>query len=213
MATTNQIKANERRGAVIPLFGLLLPVLVMVAAFAINVAYMQLTTTELRVATDAAARAGGRAWSEYQSIDDAKEFAVAAAANNIVAGAPLLLEMSDGLNEIEFGLSRRADNGYGRYEFTKKPTPDVAAGTTEATSIRITGKRDNGSRSGSVSLLFGGVGDLSVFQPKIASVCTQVDRDIALILDRFRLDELSRRLHTRCHCPWQCVGRSLRLDR
>ena len=176
--------ARRRLGAVIPLFGLMLPVLALLAAFAINISYMQLTKTELRVATDAAARAGGRAWSEHQSVTQAKTFASAAARKNMVAGAPLKVRTANAKNEIEFGLSVRENNGYGRYVFTKKPSSDVEAGTTEATSIRITGKRDAGSRGGVVSLLFGGVGNLDVFEPVITSVCTQVDRDIALVLDR-----------------------------
>ncbi len=173
---------NQRKGAVIPLFAILLPVLVMLCAIAINLAYMQLTTTELRIATDASARAGGRAWSEFQTVDDARTFAVAAAAQNTVAGAPLVVSPSDGDGEIEFGLSTRGPDalgrvGYGRYTFNKKNTADVIAGTEEATSVRVNGKRN-------ATLLVGGVGGIKMFKPVISSICTQVDRDISLIVDR-----------------------------
>lgn len=178
------VRRHVRVGAVIPLFAVLLPVLVLLCAFAINLAYIQLTTTELRIATDAAARAGGRAFSEYQTTSAARQVAASAASQNLVAGAGLVVSTNDADNEIEFGLSQRSNNGYGRYQFTKKNAAAVDAGTEQATSVRVTGRRVNGSGSGSVPLLFGGVGDLKVFSPVVTSICTQVDRDIALVLDR-----------------------------
>ena len=64
-----------RKGAVAPLFACLLPVLFMLSGFAINVAYMQLRSTEIKVASDAAAHAGGRAMSLYQTTDAGYEHA------------------------------------------------------------------------------------------------------------------------------------------
>ena len=49
------------------LIALLLVVFLGMVAFAVDVAYMQLVRTELRVATDAAARASGEALSRSQS--------------------------------------------------------------------------------------------------------------------------------------------------
>ena len=51
---------NQRRGAVIPLFAFLLPVLMIFCAMAINLAYMQLANTEMQIAVDVAVHAGGR---------------------------------------------------------------------------------------------------------------------------------------------------------
>jgi Flp pilus assembly protein TadG len=42
------------------LVALLLPVLLVISFMAINIAFMHLSRTELRIATDAASRAGGR---------------------------------------------------------------------------------------------------------------------------------------------------------
>ena len=58
-----------RRGAILPLFAVLLPVLLIFAGFAINMAYMQLVATELKITTDCAAHAGGRAMSVAQGDD------------------------------------------------------------------------------------------------------------------------------------------------
>ena len=75
----------KRKGAVAPLFAVLLPVLVLLCGFAINVAYMQLVRTELHVATDASARAGGVAFSELQDVDQALSYVQSTAALNRVA--------------------------------------------------------------------------------------------------------------------------------
>jgi Flp pilus assembly protein TadG len=53
-------QARNRRGATLPTFAAVLPLILMFAAFAINLAYIQLCRTQMRVAVDAAAHAGGR---------------------------------------------------------------------------------------------------------------------------------------------------------
>lgn len=172
-------KTRIRRGAVLPLFAILLPVLVMLCAFAINLAYMQLTRTELKIASDSAARAGGRAWSYHQSVSQAQIFARRAAVRNYVAGKKVRMRN----NEIAFGSSVR-QGGSGRYDFVEKSKGAVANGTEPANSIRVLGNFSEGSRNGSVNLLVGGVGTHKTFEPRLTSICTQLDRDVALVLDR-----------------------------
>ena len=58
------------------MMAIMLPVLAVLAAFCINAAHMQLTRTELIVATDAAAKAGGRAFSEIQTVEAARTAAI-----------------------------------------------------------------------------------------------------------------------------------------
>lgn len=178
--TIRRMASSARRGAVIPLFALMLPVILILCAFAINLAQMQLTRTELRIATDASARAAGRAFSEFQDLDTAQSYALSTAPLNNVAGAPLQLTEP----EVEFGIGQRGNNGYGRYNFELKNKNAVRNKTQKATSVRITGRRDNGSASGSVPLLLGGFSPISVFQPVATAVSSQVDRDIAMILDK-----------------------------
>lgn len=50
----------HRRGVVVPLVAVILPVIMILAAFAVNLSYIELTRTELRIAADAATRAAGR---------------------------------------------------------------------------------------------------------------------------------------------------------
>ena len=91
MATNAPYLASRtaRRGAVAPLMALLIPVILLICGICVNFAYMQLNRTELRVATDAAARAAGRAFSEFQSVDDAVDYAVTTGRMNNVGPNPL----------------------------------------------------------------------------------------------------------------------------
>jgi Ca-activated chloride channel homolog len=55
-----------RHGAMLVLVAICLPLCIIMAAFAVDVAWMQLTRTELRTATDAAARAAAKELSLSQ---------------------------------------------------------------------------------------------------------------------------------------------------
>jgi hypothetical protein len=162
----------------------LLPVLFILAAFTINIAYMQLTRTELMVATDAAARAGGRALSELQDVDAAVTLASATAAMNNVAGQPLRLETGDSDNQIEFGDATGNSNGYERYAFTKESTQSIRNGSETANAIRISSSRNAQSETGQVDLPFPSFGMAEKWDVAMQAVAMQVDRDISLILDR-----------------------------
>lgn len=171
----------KRKGAVIPLFAVLLPVLLILSGFAVNLAYMQLIRTELRVATDASARAGGVAFSELQDVDEALSYAQSTAALNTVNGDPLLVDITDNTGDIDFGVSTRA-NYDSRYQFQVRNTAMVRSQSALASAIRVRGRRDTGSLSGPVDLFFGTM--FPAFEPVASTVATQLDRDIALILDR-----------------------------
>ncbi|MDV6031091.1 MAG: VWA domain-containing protein [Phycisphaera sp. RhM] len=160
-----------------------LPVLAILAAFAINAAHMQLTRTELSIATDAAARSAGRAFSEVQTVDAAVDAAVATAALNTVDGEPLRLRSGDNDGEIEFGRTEQYGGDGSRYHFIKIPTPAVRNGKV-ASAVRVHGKRLEGSLSGNVPLIIPGLLSTNDFETQHDSVAMQVDRDISLILDR-----------------------------
>ncbi|WP_146514202.1 vWA domain-containing protein [Rubripirellula amarantea] len=175
---------RSRRGSVLGLMAILLPVLAVLAAFCINIAHIQVTRTELMVATDAAARAGGRAFSETQTVDDAKNVAAATAALNLVDGQPLMLRTNDSANELEFGRTTQPGGLESRYVFEKIPTSVVASGQEVASAFRVNGRRDGSSLSGRVPLAIPGVLNRSDFATLQDAVAMQVDRDISLILDR-----------------------------
>jgi hypothetical protein len=199
-------RRSNRKGAIIPLFAILLPVLLILCGFAINLAYMQLVTTELKIATDCAAHAGGRAMSVAQSdenltvqekrdvaiqagIDKAKEIA----ALNQVVGRTLSVGDTGSGSEIEigFGKSIRGDNeygaGYGMYDYTETPIADIMSGDKRPSSLRVTGNLN-------LPMVFRVMNNpatadaparnISTFAPSRTSVATQVNRDVALVLDR-----------------------------
>lgn len=167
-----KIKQN-RYGAIVPLFALLLPVMLVLCAMAMNLAYMQLTESELKIATDAAARAGCRAWSQFQDLDTARETAVNAAMANRVSGKPLLLDANSNA-EIVFGGSVR-DANRGRYVFT--PIGDAAIDDDTI----VSGVQVNAVQPTNLLMR---VANIDSFNPMASSIASQIDRDIALVIDR-----------------------------
>ena len=166
------IQRNRRRGALTALMAITIPAIVLVGVIAINIASIQLARTELKIATDAAARAGGRAWSEHQDEAIARDFAFRAAAFNKVNGQGLSLDVSENSNQIEFGRSRRAGTD-GRFVFTPMSGDDTES---LATGVRVNASLDD-------ALLFR-VGDEERFNVTASSVASQIDRDISLVVDR-----------------------------
>ena len=169
-----QKQPAKRRGAMLPLVAVCLPVILLFAAYSINIAQMQLTRTQLRTATDAASRAGARTLSITQSQNIAEATAIEAARRNTVSGAPLLLAPS----EVQFGLSQPVSTG-GRWDFA----PASHSGDLR-NSVRVTGRRTEGSLSGSIPLIFPVFSSSGVFEPVKIATATQIDRDISLVLDR-----------------------------
>ena len=150
-----------------------LPVVLAFSAFAINIAWMQLTRTELRTATDASVRAGSRTLSISQDTDTARAAAIEAAARNTVAGTPLVLAATD----VRFGNSSVGTSG--SYSFTAS-----SDNSNSINGVEVTGRRTASSGSGAIPMLFTGVFDQGTFEPVKTAVATHVDRDVVLVLDR-----------------------------
>jgi Flp pilus assembly protein TadG len=160
-----------RCGAMLVFIAVCLPLCIIMAAFAVNVAWMQLVRTELRTSTDAAARAGAKELSLAQNTPDARLAAKNAAKRNLVAGSPLLLADS----EIEFGNSTQP-SPTSRFVFT--------AGGKTPNAVRVTGERTKSSLSGPVNMMLAKVFSTKQFEPKETAISTQLDRDICLVVDR-----------------------------
>lgn len=184
----NHNKRPDRKGAVLPLFALLLPVIMILCGFAINMAYMQLVATEMKVSTDVASHAGGRALSEAQRqvvnnvsasvrreqiVSETYDTIEIASKWNRVGGKELQVRLDD--RDVHFGFSIRPAQGM--YEFTKVPVAQIKAGTQRASSVGVLGRID-------LPMVFQTMNLASSFTPERRSVATQVDRDIALVLDR-----------------------------
>lgn len=162
---------GNRRGAMLVLIAICLPLCIIMAAFAVDVAWMQLVRTELRTSTDAAARAAAKQLSLAQDTKVATTYAKTAALRNLVAGDPLKLSDQD----IVFGKGTQTSE-LSRFTFV--------AGSKTPNAVQITGRRQKSSLSGPVDLMFAGVLGVKQFQPVETAISTQLDRDICLVVDR-----------------------------
>lgn len=164
-------RACQRTGAILPLVAVLLPILVIMASFAINITYMELVRTELQVSADAAARAASRTFADTGDESLARAKARQYAVLNEVAGEPLQLSDAD----IRFGRSTRQGSA-GRYSF--EPA------STNINAVEVVANRSHTSIGGPISLVFptlSGMGQASLIG---SSISTQVEMDIALVVDR-----------------------------
>jgi hypothetical protein len=168
--TRRQAVPWQRRGAMIVLIAVMLTAFLITLAFSVDIAYMQVTRTELRTATDAAARAGAEALSRQLTFAEARRAVKDAAALNKVAGKGLEIDDAD----IFFGYSALQPNGSWQFSPGGNPT----------NAVRVFGRRTNGSLSGPVPLFFGGLLGTPQFEPTQAAVASQLDRDVCIVIDR-----------------------------
>ena len=120
---------SKRVGAIVVLFAILLPVLVLILGFTVDFAYMQRSRNEIRVVSDLAVKAAADTLARTGGDEDAASAAARfVAANNAVAGENITLEDDD----IIFGRSyRQADGSY-----------SYVVGDTPANSVRVIARRD-----------------------------------------------------------------------
>jgi hypothetical protein len=151
------------------LVAILLPVMVILAAFAINIAHIESVRTEVQVVTDAACRAASR---KYLVTGD-KNAALAAARdlsnrNPVGGGFVVPFEQSD----LEYGIGARSGIGQ----------PYVFTPASEGNAVRLTTN----------TLADGGLGINPIFPvlgtsritPRLTAVNTQGAIDVALVVDR-----------------------------
>ena len=157
---------RSRRGAIAPMIAISLPMLVIMAGFAVNLAYMELVRGQLRIACDSAAKAalvryGASSASNPQS--DACTFAATVSAYNLVANQTLALSSSN----FTFGNSTKSSSG--TYLFTSGGTP--------TNSVQVTGTVH-------APLLMAALLPVSSFGTSQTSTATRISHDIILVLDR-----------------------------
>lgn len=173
----NAATAQRRRAAILTLFVLLLPVLIILLGFCIDAAYMQLVRTEMRSGVDNAARAAANELGESESYSAARRDGRIVSRNFFVAGKRMRLRSSD----FEFGRSTKSDSG--KFEFV--------AGATPPNSVRVSVNRDAQSPDGAVELFFGRWIGREGFSPSATAIATVQNVDICLVLDRSTSMKLS----------------------
>ena len=176
-------QTSARRGAITTLVAIMLPMLVILAAFAMNFAYMELSRTQAMIAADASARAAGRTFALTGSLAQAKTNAQNAANRNPIAGQVLQLRDSDFIT----GVSTRASSA-DRFNFSPS--------TNDPNSLKVVINRNSSGANGGISHLFPNVFGQSSFEISRTAISTRVDVDIAFVMDRsgsmaFAADEVS----------------------
>ncbi len=169
---------SDRKGAMLPLIAVMLVFLFVAAVIGVDIARMHVVRSELRTATDAAARAAVEAIGRTESRAAAIDAALSIARLNLVSGEPLDLDPS----KIEFGASVQNPNG--SFSFVEEGNFEPGDATTFANSARVLGERTDSSPNGSINLLFGGIFGVDTFSPVQTATATRLDRDIALVLDK-----------------------------
>ena len=161
-------RRRARQGAIIALIAVMLPVLFILAAFAINLAHIQTVNTETQVAADAAVSAATRAYVLTGSKADALAAAQLAAARNPIGGVVMPLHARD----LEFGLSLRTSVNE-RYSFVPGDSGNAIRLTTNTLAD-----------SGIVPSLFPFMGSIAEIRPRLSATSTQMVVDIVLVVDR-----------------------------
>ena len=131
----------KRQGAILAFVAILLPVVLILMAFVINLSWIDLCRARSFIAADAATRAAGRTFAITGDPEQAKSKAREIAQINTIAGIGIQLEDSD----FTFGQSLRTSTS-SRYQFVANASPPNA--------MRVSIKRLNSSANGGIGLLF-----------------------------------------------------------
>ncbi len=162
------IRPATRRGSAAMLITVMMFVFVVTAAITVDYAYMQLVRTELRAATDAAAKAGAEALSRTQDTCSAKDEAVRYAACNTVGGRALRLSSDDII------VGRVKMNGAGKWQFRENEEPYNAVKVNSTTGDAVTG----------VPLYFSRLFSEATFRPSYQATAGQQEVEVCLCIDR-----------------------------
>jgi len=164
------IKTN-RQGAIVVLFAVLLPILLVILGFAVDYAYMQKARNEARVIADLGARAAAdelaRTGGDVNAAIAAAQFI---ASNNSVAGSTLTLDT----DQIIFG--RAAEQFDGSYQITEGQMP--------FNSVTVLAERMEGSTEGPGKLFFGQLRGSPTFEVSQRASSSFRDVEVILVLDR-----------------------------
>lgn len=163
-----QRRPSSRQGGVLIFLVAGIVMLLAMAMITVDVASMQLARTELRAASDAAAKAGAEALLRTQNKTATKKAAVDMGALNKVAGKPLTLET----NDVTIGSSSRQTDG--SWTFTN--------GGTRPNAVRVNASISEGT--GPINLAFGKLFGAGTFTPTKTSTASVLEQEVCLAIDR-----------------------------
>ncbi len=161
---------TSRRGAAHVLIAAMLFAFIVTAAMTVDFAYMQLIRTELRTATDAAAKAGTEALARTEDANQARAAAVAYAAANKVAGQTMQISTSD----VKLGRVTGQNNG--TWTFAENSTPYNA--------VRVDSKIGNSGLMAAIPMFFAPSFGQAGFSTTSQATAGQQEVEVCLCLDR-----------------------------
>ncbi|MFO0977009.1 MAG: vWA domain-containing protein [Planctomycetaceae bacterium] len=162
---------QQRKAAITVLFAVTLPVLLLLVAFALNLAWMELSRTQAFIVADAATRAAGRTYSLTGDLKQAKAMADEAAARNLIAGSKVSIADS----EFLLGTSTRSSSS-ARYSFTP--------GGSTPNALKVTISKLSSGKNGAVPFIMPGFLGKNSYEVTRSAVSTRVEVDIAFVVDR-----------------------------
>lgn len=161
--------ARRRNGATLILVAALTAAMLGIGSLALNVAYVELSRTQLRTTADAAVKAALVTLSETQSRSQARQAARSVARQNMVLGKQLAIAGSD----ILFGSAVEED---GRYTFVKGGRP--------LNSVQLTVRFGEGTNNDAASTLLTSFVGANSFSGEETAVAGRYDHDIVVVVDR-----------------------------
>lgn len=162
---------DNRDGAIIVLFAILLPILLVILGFAVDYAYIQKARNEARVISDLAAKAAADTLARTEGdVSAAIQSARLVANSNTISGVPITLAA----DQIVFGRAfRNAAGGF-----------DIVDGRQPFNSVTVTAKRSQDSAEGPSRSFFGQMYGRPTFDTIQQSTSSFRDAEIILVLDR-----------------------------
>ncbi|MFN9721150.1 MAG: vWA domain-containing protein [Planctomycetota bacterium] len=161
---------TSRRGAAHILIAAMLLPFIVTAALLVDFSYMQLIRTELRTASDAAAKAGAEALIRTQSTTAAKAAAVQYAALNKVGGRAFNISQNDVI------IGRVSDQTNGAWVFTANATPYNA--------VRIDAKIGNGATTAAIPTFFAPALGHAPYATTTQATAAQQEVEVCISIDR-----------------------------
>ncbi|MEO0532010.1 MAG: vWA domain-containing protein [Planctomycetota bacterium] len=161
---------DARRGATLVLIAVMSSALVSIGALVINWSYIELTQTQLRSASDAAAKAAVVTLSQTQNQGDARRAARQIAAQYTIGGQPLRIRNQD----IQFGNGE--PDGNGGYTFVQGQQPLNCA--------QVVARCGPDSATASVSAMFGNMLETDEFNLDKTATAGRYDHDVCVVVDR-----------------------------
>lgn len=170
-ATTPTLRRKANRlGAMLPFLAMCMVVIVGIMAFAVDVSYMHTLRAELRLASDAAVRAGTETLRSTQSPEKAVAKTIEIAGLNSVGGHAIQLTSQD----IQLGQTQYQNDG--SWKFVEGLQPYQA--------MRVNVRFGNGTPNPAIPLFFGRFWGIETVAANSESVASHYDQDIVLCIDR-----------------------------